>query len=106
MKYTELANSTDTAFCGTIEAVCEHLVPKSISTRTACIGTSALIAGACQMYGWGPENPVADACSLVLGAAFLAFCSKSIIHSEPFDTKACIECVGCGPEGITDVVVV
>lgn len=62
-----------------------------------CTEDAALVFGACQVAGGGPENPLADVCSLGMGLGFMAACVLVVNAKEEFGAEKCKQKI-CGSD--------
>ena len=62
-----------------------------------CTEDAALVFGACQVAGGGPENPLADVCSFGMGLGFMAACVLVVNAKEEFGPEKCKQKI-CGSD--------
>jgi len=74
------------SFCG---AACSVLDDMVISNVVECTGADFLVEAACEAAGFGPWDPLADACAVGMGIAFEAACVSAIKAGLDFDGPYC-----------------
>lgn len=85
----------DDLSCNIISKVCDVIAEEAIVTLEGC--TTLAVEGAvlCETVGLGPENPWADICAAVVGAAIKMGCDKAIEAAEEFGADGCKRAANC-----------
>jgi len=83
--------------CDLIEAACGTICGTiGIDTVPGCIGLGARAIVACEIAGWGPWDPGADACAITMSGAVTGFCVAAVDGAaKVFGTVGCIAAFGC-----------
>jgi len=84
--------------CDIYDAVCDIVigVAGKVAKKFECVADDALIAGACETAGIGPEDPLSDICAVTFASMFQYACGKAIGEAGKFTKKACKALGGCG----------
>jgi hypothetical protein len=82
--------------CFVIKGVCDLIAKQNITTKTGCTELSGEGVGLCETVGLGPEDPWADACAVVVGAAIKEGCDSAVSHLRSFTATECKKAAGCG----------
>ena len=62
-----------------------------------CTEDAALVFGACQVAGGGPEDPLSELCSFGMGLGFMAACVLVVNAKEEFGPEKCKQKI-CGSD--------
>ena len=83
--------------CDLIEAACGTICGATgVDTVPGCIGLGARAIVACEIAGWGPWDPGADACAITMSGAVTGFCVAAVNGAaKVFGTVGCIAAFGC-----------
>merc|ERR1711920_343257 len=76
-----------------------------ITTYAGCAALGLGAGTACQIIGWGPENPAADVCTGLAGGVLAVSCHQAIAANDKFDAKKCTEALHCTYEATAEVLV-
>merc|ERR1719436_522029 len=77
--------------CAILDVVCDTVfgVASKLTTQAECTADDALIAGACETAGIGPEDPLSDICAVTFASMFQYACGKAVGEAGKFSKKAC-----------------
>lgn len=91
--------------CLVIKEACSHLFKAGVTSIARCKLEDAEVVAACEAVGLGPEDPLADTCSGILGSTVADACAAAIREGGSFTGSKCQQAAGCSSL-VNDVVVV
>ena len=82
--------------CKIVQKAADDIVGTGeISDLAGCTELGAAAAGACELAGLGPEDPLSDVCAGVLGVAGKVACDKMVSSGADFGINSLLAAVGC-----------
>merc|ERR1719150_2818203 len=83
--------------CDIYDAVCDIVIGAAgkAASKAECVADDALIAGACETAGIGPEDPLSDICAVTFATLFQTACSEAISEAGKFTKEGCKAAGGC-----------
>jgi hypothetical protein len=99
------ADGKDGLWCTIIDDACNALYAVAKTSVAGCTLDAATTIAACEIAGIGPEDPLADACALILGTTVEVACVSAIKAGGKFAAGQCKKIAGCGHTA-SDMVVV
>ena len=84
-------------FCNTACDILFNTLGVVAKDVAQCTEDAALIFGACQVAGGGPENPLSEVCSFGMGLGFMAACVVVVNAKEEFGSEKCKQKI-CGSD--------
>jgi hypothetical protein len=82
--------------CKIVQKAADKIVGTGeISDLAGCTELGAAAAGACELAGLGPEDPLSDVCAGVLGVAGKVACDKMVSSGADFGINSLLAAVGC-----------
>merc|ERR1712096_144567 len=83
--------------CDVIKSASSSIVGSGlkVASQGACIAGDAAVAGACEVAGIGPEDPMADVCAAILATAFEVACTAAIAEGGTLTADALSKQAGC-----------
>jgi len=95
---SEVDRTTWPSLCSIVTTVCKKLIGKLADKALSygvCVASDAEIAGLCEIAGWGPEDPLADACAVALDAGWTKICTQAVKSGIPLTTATCLKMAHC-----------
>ena len=90
-----LGNIVGANKCFIVKKVCSTVCGEGIGSLGLCTADDGLVVATCETVGLGPEDPAADVCAGVLGAAFEGVCTAAINEIGTLTGDACAKAIGC-----------
>lgn len=83
-------------YCFVMRSTCNVIFSEAVDSEADCQLDTGEADATCELFGGGPEDPLADACLAAFTGAIEIACKKAVDAGKSFGETQCDDAVGCG----------